>query len=314
MQIREKTGKLSARKGRMTLSQWQLWSMMIIPIILIFIFCYIPMGGIIIAFKDYKFNLGILGSKWVGLANFEYFFKGNDFWRVTRNTLSLNFLMISIGMVCAVGYATLLFETVGSKNVKVYQTIAIVPNFISWVIVGYISYTFLHPQSGLVNRIIELFGGKAIDWYSTPKAWPAILTLFNVWKCIGMDSVIYYATLMGIDSGLYEASALDGANKWQQFIYITLPQLSSVIIVMLILKIGGIFRSDFGLFYQLTRDCGVLYETTDVMDTYIYRTMRVFGDMSTSSAMGLLQSVVGFVMVIITNTIVSKVDSDKAMF
>lgn len=311
----EKQKKIErTKKRRMTKSQWQLLSLCAIPIILVFVFSYIPMFGIIMAFKNYKFDLGILKSPWVGLDNFVYFFKGNDFWRVTRNTLSLNFLFISLGLISAVVFAILLFEVTSRKAVKIYQTIAIVPHFISWVIVGFIAYIFLHPQNGIMNQVLGVFGIPAVDWYSTPGAWPAILTVVSIWKNVGMDSVLYYATMMGIDSELYEAAALDGANKWKQTLHVTLPSLVPVIIVMVILKIGGIFRADFGLFYQLTRESGSLMSTTDVMDTYIYRTMRVFGDMSTSSAMGLLQSVVGFVLVMVTNAIVKRIDSERAMF
>ena len=314
MKVNIEKQRIKQKKYKMTKNQWQLLSMCIIPVISVFIFCYLPMGGIVIAFKNYKFDLGIWGSEWVGFENFIYFFKGQDFWRVTRNTIVLNFMFIGIGLICELIFAVLLYELRSRRGVKIYQTIAITPHFISWVVVGSISYAFLHPQSGMINKIVEMFGGTAVDWYSQPDAWPVILLIFSIWKHIGMNSVIYYAAMMSIDSSLFEAAEIDGASKLQRSLYVTIPSIVPMIIIMVILKIGNIFRADFGLFYQLTRDVGALYPTTDVLDTYIYRVMRVFGDMSTSSAMGMLQSVVGLCCVLITNFVVKKIDPDRALF
>ena len=301
-------------KKKMSRGQKELMSLCIVPVLFVFVFSYLPMFGVLMAFKNYKYDLGILKSPWVGFDNFMYFFNGDDFWRLTRNTLTLNFVFIVVGMLSALIFAIMLYELKSRRTIKIYQTIAITPTFISWVIVGFVSYIFLHPENGIINLVLEKLGMEGIDWYSTPRAWPIILTIFFVWKNAGMDAIIYYATMMGLDAELYEAAALDGANRFKQAIYITIPGIVPVLITMFILKIGNIFRADFGLFYQLTRNCGALYSTTDVMDTYIYRTMRVFGDMSTSAAMGLLQSVVGFVTVIIANAIVKRIDSDKSMF
>lgn len=295
-------------------SNYRLYVLCAVPVILVFIFNYLPMIGAVIAFKDYKYNDGIFGSKWVGLRNFEMFFKSKDFANVAWNTIYLNFIFIIIGTICAVTLAILLFNVMGRKNVKTYQTIFITPYFLSWVVVGYIAYSFLNPAYGILNQLLNALGLGNIDVYSKPGLWPIILTIANVWKNVGMDSVIYYAALMGIDTSLFEAADVDGVNKFQKVWYITIPSLVSLITILTILKIGNIFRADFGLFYQLTRDVGQLYSTTDVMDTYIYRTLKVWNDVSLSSAAGLLQSVVGFVLVIVTNTVTKRIDKDCALF
>lgn len=291
----------------------QLMSLAAIPLLYVLVFNYLPMFGLVIAFKNYRFDKGILGSDWVGFKNFEYFFKSNDFGRVIRNTISLNMIFIVVGMACAVALGILLYELRSRTKTKIYQTIMILPYFISWVIVGYMVYAFLNPSFGLANAFLAKLGISPVKWYSEPKLWPFILTLAFVWKNVGIDCVIYYAALMGIDGSLFEAAEIDGAGKWQKIKYITLPCLKSIVIMLFILKVGGIFRSDFGLFYQLTRDVGALYPTTDVMDTYIFRTLKTVRDYGMSSAAGLLQSVVGFVTVVITNWIVTKIDSDSAL-
>lgn len=312
----EKSNESAIKKKRAKLSrnQWELISMSILPLLFVVVFNYIPMAGVVIAFKDYRYDKGIFGSKWVGLDNFIYFFKTSDFWNVTKNTLVMNIGFISVGMICAIALAILFYEVKSKRAIKTYQTLSIVPHFLSWVVVGYIGYAFLQPSYGLVNKVLTSLGFAAVDWYNTPKVWPAILILLSIWKHAGMDCIIYYATMMGIDSSLYEAADLDGAGRWQKIRHVTLPCLVPVIVILGIMKIGNIFRADFGLFYQMTRDIGALYETTDVLDTYIYRTMRVVGDMSASSAMGLLQSVVGFILVIVTNRIVRKIDDSLSLF
>ncbi|MBP3362009.1 MAG: sugar ABC transporter permease [Clostridia bacterium] len=297
-----------------TAEKLRLYSLCAIPVFLVFLFAYVPMGGIIIAFKDYRFNLGIFGSEWTGLKNFEFFLKSPSFLLITRNTLFLNFLFIFFGTVASVSVGVLLFEMRSTKATKLFQTVMIMPNFISWVIAAYMAYAILNPQYGMLNAVLNSFGIESIDWYSKPEAWPAILTISSIWKTVGINSVIYYAGLMGIDTGLFEAARIDGANKWQQIIHISLPNLLSLIIMLTILSIGNIFRADFGLFYQLTRDVAALYPTTDVIDTYIFRTMRVVGDMGMSAAVGFLQSIVGFVLVVITNLTVKKIKPESALF
>ncbi len=313
MKLKTKTQNKTRRK-KLTAYDWQMYSLLAIPLALVFVFAYIPMGGIIIAFKDYKYNLGILGSKWVGLNNFKFFFQSDAFLRITRNTLVMNFLFIIIGTVVAIFIAILLFELRSRTATKVFQTIFITPHFISWVIVAYMVFALLNAQYGVVNIAREKMGLEAIDWYGSPQYWPFILVLSNVWKGFGMSSVMYYAGLMGIDTSLFEAAEVDGANKINIIFHIILPMLIPLVTVLTILNIGNIFRADFGLFYNVPRNVGLLYKTTDVIDTYIFRTMREVGDMGMSSAVGLLQSFVGFITVLITNGIVRKIDSDNALF
>ncbi len=308
-----KDKKVKKRKG-LKVSDLQLYSMCVIPVLLIFVFNYLPMFGIIIAFKDYKFGRGIWGSDWVGFKNFEFFLTSDDFLRVTKNTLVMNALFISIGLICAVGLAVLLFELKSRAKTKAFQTILITPNFISWVIASYMLYAILNPQYGMLNSLLTKFGMEKIDFYARPHAWPIILTICSVWKGVGMKSVYYYAALMGVDTSLFEAAEIDGAKKWDIVKYIMIPCLVPLIVMLTILDIGGIFRADFGLFYQMTRDISMLYETTDVLDTYIFRAMRVVGDMGMSSAAGLMQSVVGFILVMITNKCSKMIDNDYGLF
>lgn len=311
---REKNNVMKRIVNCLRSDSFQCYTIAAIPLLLVFLFCYVPMFGVIIAFKDYRYDLGIFGSKWVGLDNFKFLVLSKDFPQITWNTLYMNILFIIIGTIAAVALGLLLYHLTSRRATKVYQTILITPNFLSWVVVSYMAYAILHPQYGMLNMLIEHFGGKGIDWYSTPKAWPVILVIASVWKNFGMDSVIYYATLMGVDSSLYEAAKIDGANQRKVIWHIMLPSLVPIITILSIMKVGGIFRADFGLFYQLSRNVGALYETTDVIDTYIFRTMRVMGEMGLSSAAGLLQSVVGFVLVIATNAIVKKVSPENSLF
>ena len=313
----EKTGKrVKAKKtnkiGRM--NTWQLYSMCGLPMLFIIVFNYLPMAGIILAFKDYRYEKGIFGSDWVGFKYFDFFINSNEFMLITWNTLYLNLLFIMVGTAAAVIVALLIFEIKSRTATKIIQTTLITPHFLSWVVVGYMSYAFLNPKFGLLNTFMDMLGMTPINWYSTPDAWPAILTIVSTWKNVGLDSIIYYAALMSIDVSYFEAAALDGAGKLKIIRYIILPFLVPLLTMLTILKIGGIFRADFGLFYQLTRDMGQLYSKTDVIDTYLYRTMRVMNDMSLSTAIGLLQSVVGFVLVIITNYVSKKIDTENALF
>lgn len=282
-------------------------------VILLLVFSYIPMAGLVLAFKDYRFDLGVFKSPWIGLQNFKFFFTSDDAWRITSNTLTLNLLFIGAGLAFSVLFALLLFEIKNKYMVKFYQTAVILPNFISWVVVGYMSYIVLNPTMGVLNSMLKVFGVAPIDWYANPGYWPGILLIAYLWKNVGINCVIYFAALMGIDTEYYEAADLDGATKFQKTIYISIPFIMPTILIMFILALGGIFRSDFGLFYQLTRDIGKLYSTTDVIDTYIMRSLKTLGDVGMSSAVGLFQSVVGFVTVIAANWVVKKIDSDSAI-
>ena len=298
---------------------WSLY-LLFLPILLFYIlFRYMPMGGLIIAFKNYKFSRGIFGSEWVGLANFEFFFKSNVFVQLVRNTLFNNILFILFGTAASLLVAILLFEVKRRSATKVFQTLMITPYFMSWVIVAYMAYAILNPSYGYLNQLLALLGIQGPDWYSKPNAWPAILTVTYVWKNVGMDSVVYYAALMGLDTSLFEAAEVDGANKLQRTLHVVLPSMLSLISILTILKIGNIFRADFGLFYTVTQDgaSGNLYQTTNVIDTYIFRTFRenaAGNSYGLTTAVGLLQSVVGMVTVLLTNWGAKKIDPDIALF
>ena len=312
-----KTGR--KRKKRLTKSDRQLYSLALIPVLIVFVFRYMPMGGLIIAFKNYKFSRGIFGSEWVGLANFEIFFKSNVFVQLVRNTLFNNILFILFGTAASLLVAILLFEVKRRSATKVFQTLMITPYFMSWVIVAYMAYAILNPSYGYLNQLLALLGIQGPDWYSKPNAWPGILTVTYVWKNVGMDSVVYYAALMGLDTSLFEAAEVDGANKLQRTLHVVLPSMLSLISILTILKIGNIFRADFGLFYTVTQDgaSGNLYQTTNVIDTYIFRTFRenaAGNSYGLTTAVGLLQSVVGMVTVLLTNWGAKKIDPDIALF
>ncbi len=282
-------------------------------IIYYFVFHYLPMFGLVIAFKDYSYELGIFGSRWIGFSNFKFFFLSQDALRITRNTVCYSVTFIIMNAVCASAVALLMNEIHNRKAIKTYQTIMLLPEFLSWVVIGYISYVLLNPSLGILNQVVRFFGGEGVDWYSKPIYWPVILTGANTWKSIGMQGVIYYATLLGVDPALYEAATIDGANRWQKCRYISVPSLMPVVIIMSILAVGNIMRGDMGLYYQLSRDVGALYPATDVIDTYLYRGLRT-GDIGITSAVGFFQSVVGMIMVITTNAIVKKIEPDHAMF
>ena len=285
-----------------------------VPAILyFFIFHYLPMFGVIMAFKDFKYNLGILGSDWVGLKNLDFFFKSQDAWRITRNTVGYSLLFIVVGNAAATSIALLLFEIRNRLALKYYQTTMILPTFVSWVLVGYISYTLLNPNLGLLNQAITAMGFETVNWYSEPRYWPFILTVFSLWKGIGLSSIIYYAALMGTDPEIYEAAKIDGANRWKQSLHVSLPSLAPVMTIIVLLAIGDTFRGDFGLFYQIPRDVGVLYPTTDIIDTYVFRGLRG-GQLGMTAAVGLFQSFVGLVLIVFSNAIIRKIKPENALF
>lgn len=283
-------------------------------VVLLLLFSYAPMFGVVLAFKNYKVTDGIWGSKWAGFKNFEFFFKSQDAWRVIRNTLGLNLLFIVATIICSVFFALLMFEITKKWQIKIYQTISIMPSFLSWVVVGIVVYALLDPTRGVVNQVITWLGGEGISWYNEPGYWPVILLLTRIWHSVGLSSIIYYAALMGLDSSLFEAAEIDGATKWQKTKYVSIPQMIPIITIMGILDIGKIFRADFGLFYNVTQNVGALYPTTDVIDTYVFRALMSQGNVGMSSAVGLVQSVVCLITIVITNHIVNKIEPDNALF
>lgn len=293
------------------------FGLMALPGLIFFIlFNYLPMYGVIVAFKDFKPLKGIMGSKWVGFDNFEFFFTSQDAWRVTRNTLLYNGTFIVLGLILPVIFALMLYFLRSNAARKVYNTLAILPNFLSWVIVAFIVYALFNSQFGVVNSIMSKMGLKPIEWYSELKAWPLILTITKQWQSIGMSSVLYYATLVSIDESLLEAARVDGANTFRISWSICVPHLETIMVIQGILAVGNIFGGDFGLFYQVPKDQGVLYPVTDIIPTYIFRGLQsgLSRDMSISAAVGLFQSLVGMLLVIFTNMIVLKISPEDSLF
>jgi putative aldouronate transport system permease protein len=283
-------------------------------LLLLLVFNYLPMPGIIIAFKNFKTNKGILGSDWVGLKNFQFLFGSDTAWRITANTLLLNALFIVTGIVASLVIALLLNEVRVRGLARFYQSAVFFPYFVSWVIVGYFGFALLNSDNGLLNTLLERWGFEGIAWYRSPKYWPFILTATNLWKTAGYWSIIYLAAMYGIGQEYYEAAMIDGASRWQQIRYITLPMLLPLIITNFLLSVGRIFFADFGLFYYVTRDSSMLYKTTDVIDTYVFRALRSVGDYGMAAAAGLYQSFVGFVLVVAANWIVKRLDPEKSLF
>lgn len=289
-------------------------SLMVIPGVLLFlIFNYLPMAGIVIAFKDYNPNLGILESPWCGLKNFEFFFTSQDAVRVIGNTVMYSLVFLVVDLIAGVGLALMFYNLRSVRALKFYNTVVILPRFMSAVIVAFIVYIVLNPSYGIANQIITALGGSKIQWYMKPVYWPIILTITHVWQTVGMNSIIYYASLMGMDESLIEAAALDGANKWQQTWHVVIPHLIPVMVITTILAIGHLFSGDFGLFYQVPKDVGLLYSTTDIINTYTFRALQS-GALEKSTAVGLFQSVTGLALVTATNALVRKISPDNSLF
>ncbi|KAA8746537.1 sugar ABC transporter permease [Paenibacillus sp. UASWS1643] len=276
---------------------------------------YMPMYGISIAFKDINFAKGIWGSDWNGMDNFKFLFSSSDAFIITRNTILYNAAFIIIGLIVGVGTAILLNEIKNKLAVKFYQSVLLLPYLISMVLVSYLVYSLLSVNVGLMNKtILPALGIDPVSWYNEPKFWPFILVIVNLWKGIGFSCVVYLAAIIGIDKEYYEAAKLDGASKWQQIRKITVPLITPIIVMMTLLSIGRIFYSDFGLFYQVPMNSGALYSTTNVIDTYVFRALMQLGDIGMSAAAGLYQSVVGFILVILSNYTVRKINKENALF
>jgi putative aldouronate transport system permease protein len=289
--------------------------LMALPGLLYFlVFCYLPLPGILIAFKDYNFKDGIFGSPWAGLQNFAFYFHGDYAWRTTFNTLFINANYIVFGTVIAVGFAILLNEIRKSFFRRTYQSLMFLPYFFSAVVVGNFVYLMFSSKYGLVNQLRDLLRLAPVDWYSAPGYWVAILVGVYVWKNTGYAVILYLATIVGIDDELYEAAALDGANRWQSIRHITLPLLVPTITIVTLLAVGKIFYGDFQTIYSIVGDNGLLYETTDVIDTYVFRAVKNVGDISMPAAVGLYQSVCGFLFVLGCNWAVKKINNDNALF
>ncbi len=276
---------------------------------------YLPMAGITIAFRNIDYKKGIFHSDWIGLQNFTYLFKTADAFIITRNTILYNSVFIITSTIVAITVAIMLNEIKSKLMLRFHQTVILLPYLISMVIISYLVYAVLSVDNGFMNKsILPALGLKPISWYTEPKFWPFILPIMNIWKGFGFLSIIYLASIIGIDKEYYEAAELDGAGKWQQIRTITIPLLQPIIIVMVLLAIGRIFYSDFGLFYQVPMNSGPLYSTTNVIDTYVYRGLLLLGDVGMSSAAGVYQSIVGFILVLLSNVVVNKINSENALF
>lgn len=275
---------------------------------------YIPMAGMIIAFKDLNFAKGIFKSDWAGLSNFEFLFKTPDAFLITRNTLLYNLAFIVVNTVVAIFIAIMLSEIRGKKKIRLFQSCVLIPSLISIIIVSYLGYAFLSGESGFINSIFTALGLEKISFYTESKYWPAILVFINCWKGAGYSSVIYLAAILGIDQEMFEAAEIDGANRWNKIRFITIPLLKTTVITMTLLSIGRIFYSDFGLFYQVPMNSGALINATNTIDTYVYRGLIELGDISMSSAACVYQSLVGFIVVMLANHITKKISRENALF
>lgn len=282
---------------------------------------YLPMGGIILAFKNYKiypqdptFLNNLIHSKWVGLDNFKFLFTTNDSWIMIRNTLAYNIVFILLGVLIPVTFAIMMSELSRKFVAKTYQALMFFPYFLSWVVVSYFLNAFIDAQYGLIPMAQRAAGETPLSWYTTTGPWPYIIVLSNLWKNVGYSTVLYLAAITGIDQTQYEAAAIDGASKWQQILHVTLPNLRTMIAILFILNVGKIFNADFGLFWNVPMQNGALFSVTQVVDTYIYRVLMNTGNIGQSTAAGLLQNVVGFVCILGANALVKRIDSDSTLF
>ena len=289
--------------------------MMILPAeIIIIIFSYLPMSGLVLAFKDYRYNLGVFGSEWNGLENFRFLFESGTGWLITKSTILYNLLNLVTSQGLAILIAVAITEMKVIPFKKVTQSVIFFPYFISWVIVGTFVYNIFNYETGLLNTILTTFGADKVNVYSMPWVWPIIICVFNAWKWSGYNSVIYIAAITGIDTECYEAAQIDGANIFQRIRYITIPGIKPTIITMLLLNVGRILRGDFEMFYQIVGNNGQLFNATDVIDTYVFRSLTTSANLGMTAAATFYQSILCFVIIMVVNAIVKKIDKDMALF
>lgn len=280
------------------------------------LFSFLPMFGVIIAFKNFKihgnFLSNVINSDWIGFKNFEFLFSSNDVWIVIRNTIGYNMIFIILGIIVPVLLALMVGQLHSRKAAKVYQTMMFLPYFLSWVVVSAVLWAFLSYDKGIANQVLTHFNQDPKNWYMEPSYWPYLLVFMNMWKGLGYGMVVYLATITSMDSTYYEAAVIDGANKWQQTRYITLPLMKFVIVLMFILSVGGIFSTDFGLFFQVPRDSNSLYNVTTTVDVLVYKQLKT-ATVGMASASAFMQSVLGCGMILFANWIVRKVDPESAL-
>ncbi len=283
-------------------------------LLFIFIFNYIPMLGIYVSFLDFNPIKGLTGSEFVGLRNFEFFFSGLDWPQVTFNTIYLNLLFIIGEIASAIMLAIIINEISGKWFKRVAQSVIILPFFISWAVVSIFMLAMLSSDGGLINKVLEAFGVQPVSFYSTPEAWPGILIAIRIWKSAGYGTIIYLAAMAGINNDLYESAKMDGANRMQMIRFITMPLMKSITFLLVLLALGRVFYGDFGMIYALIGDNSFLYPTTDVIDTFVYRSLRTLGDFGMASAVGLYQSIMGLLLILITNRIVKFYDKEASIY
>lgn len=316
---RKESKALEVQTSKLTFLQ-KLWkyrvlTLMCLPaIIFFFAFSYMPLPGIYVAFVKYNYRDGIFGSKFVGLQNFQFLVESGKLFDLTKNTILYNFAFILLGNVLAVVVAILLNEMRSKLFKKVSQTMMFLPYFISQVLVGVLVYNLLNYDTGFVNSILTSLGFEKWQPYANPNVWPVLLVLIYLWQQTGYNSVVYFAAIMGIDAETIEAARVDGANAFQKIRYIILPSLKPTIVILLLFALGGIVKGNFGLFYNIIGTNSLLYDTTDIIETFVYRATMTDFNFSTASAVGLYQSVVGFVIVMTVNFIVKKIEPDYSLF
>lgn len=288
---------------------------MVTPAILFFfVFNYLPMGGIILAFKSFNYNQGIFGSPFIGLRNFEFLFQSGIMWRVTRNTILYNVAFIAVDLIVQVSIAIMLSEMTSKFFKKMFQSAMFLPYFVSYILLAAIVYNVFNYEYGLLNSILKAFGMARFDAYNTTGIWKYVLVFLHTWKGMGYGIVIYLAALMGISTEYYEAASIDGASKWQEIFYITFPLLRPTMVIIVLFAVGRIMRGQFELFYQVIGNNGILFETTEIIDTYIFRSLVRNFDAGMGTAAGLYQSFTSFVLLVTVNWVVKKIDPDYALF
>ena len=298
-----------------SLVKYRMFLLMLLPaLIYTLLFAYFPMAGVVMAFKKYNYAGGIFNSPWNGLKNFEFFFKSGKALLVTKNTVLYNLLFIAFNTVLQMAAAILLTETRSRFFRKAAQSIMFLPYFISWVIVSVIAFNLLSYDFGFVNRLIASLGGEKINFYAEGKLWPGILTLTGAWKGVGYGSVMYLAAIMGIDTSIYEAAVIDGANVFQRIFRITVPLMMPTVVILLLLAVGGIFRGNFDMFYNMVGGNGLLHNATDVIDTFTFRALITNNDFGMSAAAGLYQSTLCFITILLVNRGVKQYDPDYSLF
>ena len=283
-------------------------------VILVLVMQYLPMSGLVLAFKNYRYDMGVFKSPWNGLNNFKFLFSSGTGWLITRNTVLYNLLNLVTSQLLAVIVAIFITEIHRKYFKKVSQTVILLPYFISWVVVGVFVFSIFNYETGLINSIVKAFGGEPINFYGMPGVWPFIICAYNAWKWTGYNSVIYIAAITGIDNSINEAAAIDGATIFQKIRYMTLPSIRPTLVTMILLQVGRILRGDFEMFYQIIGLNGQLYNATDVIDTYVFRSLVTNPDIGMTSAATFYQSVLCFAIIMIVNAIVKRIDEDYALF